>query len=524
MITIRDYVVNISIFCFLLFSSQVSSEEGVISSALRAGTNDTSTPVTNAVVSVNGCTGTLITNRIVLTAGHCFSRRFTQRNPVQAVYQHSFPGCTDWQSPTTWYNFASGLTVQVLVGVNQTQPAGTFTANQYSLPGCVDIVMIRLTQPVPASLALPVAVATRSSALNSIQNAPLQMVGFGTTGLDDLIKLNLSQLSNWNRTPQDDTPPWSAYAHAHGTRGLAVVNNNLFAAGNRKLWMRPITGGNLQWQKIGDVPDIVSMTSANGALFAATKGNRLLVRSAAPINTPWRDIGHANNVTGLVSIGNRLFASTTNNDLWVRDVTVDDVDWRRIGHANDVVDLASSNGRLYGIMKSGHLWSRSASLNDVDWQYIGDIYYRGRWNHDNNLSTPRVDSRDVPRNMVATANDIYVSIKTKNGVNQNGFYPINTWPIRQIGAARFGAYPHGDGKHLMAIGNQSVRGRPGDSGGPLFWLRPGQPKVLIGVNRQTDDAGARYVVTFFNRTFTRPDTLNTGLWIETMANPVRVLN
>ncbi len=506
-----------------IFSSSVFGEEyGSITPYLLAGTDDIGSPTTNAVVSLGGCTGTLITSQIVLTAGHCFDgTRYRERPEGHVDYPHDDGGgCNDWQDPTRWYNFASGRTVRVKVGVDQTQPDQTFMADQYSLPGCVDILMVKLTRPVPRSVAVPVEVATRNSFLESIRGSDLRMVGFGTTGLDDLIKLSFAQLDGWSRTADDSTPPWSVYAHAHGTKGLAIVGDNLFGAGSRHLWMRPLSGGNMKWRKIGEAPNIVSMTSANGSLFAATSDNRLLVRSPSPVSDDWRDIGHANYVTGLTSIGNRLFASNTSNQLWVRDATLREVDWRYIGHANDVADLASSNSVLYGITNRGHLWSRSAALSNVNWQYVGDIY-RSTWDHDRNGSTPQVDRIDAPGNMVASADDIYVSIKTRNGTTADGQYPSNSWSIRQVGDAEFGEYPHRNGKHFTAIGAGSVRGRPGDSGGPVFWLRPGQPDVLIGVNRQIDSVGARYVATFYNRTSSGADTMNTGLWIEAMANPTR---
>ncbi|MDX2424776.1 MAG: hypothetical protein QNK15_00825, partial [Cycloclasticus sp.] len=71
----------------------------------------------------------------------------------------------------------------------------------------------------------------------------------------------------------------------------------------------------------------------------------------------------------------------------------------------------------------------------------------------------------------------------------------------------------------FCFASDRVRTLPGDSGGPIYWLRPGRTRVLVGVARQTDDNGGNYVATFFNRTMNGPDSFNVGLWIEQVANP-----
>src|SRR6266498_5020896 len=64
--------------------------------------------------------------------------------------------------------------------------------------------------------------------------------------------------------------------------------------------------------------------------------------------TTWMDIGHANDVVAMAQSYNyTLFAATRDNKLWMRSLVEHNTDWRLIGHANDVVAMTEGKDTLY---------------------------------------------------------------------------------------------------------------------------------------------------------------------------------
>ncbi|QCW99939.1 S1 family peptidase [Aggregatimonas sangjinii] len=461
---------------------------GSTSSELRQGAADVNTPTANATVKVGTCTGTLIANNIVLTSGHCFDEDLRQVQGSRTAYPH---GCNDWENPTQWYPFNGGVTIPVRIGNDSENWEATYQANAYSLPGCVDIIMLRLANPVPRSVAIPATVATQLT-VSSLQDQQLQMVGWGSSGLEDLWKKSTVN-TNVNAG-------WDLIGHANLVTGMAESEGNLFAAteGNT-LWMRPASGANVRWQKIGHANNVIAMAALDGKLFAATSDDKLWVRDAVPINVNWQSIGHANGITAMTAIDNELYATTNSNRLVVREPVLEDAPWANIGHANDIIALASSNGRIYGAQATNTMWSRPTGRRDLDWRYEGE-------------------ANDI-RAMAATDTEIFATNRPGDG------FPQNSRRLRQTGLATFGGFLCGTGSaasrraQFCANGIGGARILPGDSGGPIYWLRPGLPRVLIGVTRQTNSVGGTFVATFFNRTATGVDTMNIGRWISRMANP-----
>ncbi len=109
--------------------------------AIEIGTNDASTAVRNAVVLIGGfCTGTLVAPDVVVTAGHC---------------GFDDPAFADGN----WHAMSP---VTIFFGPDRAASVATATANQVSAPPLHtlgswpdDIVLLRLTAPVPATTAVP---------------------------------------------------------------------------------------------------------------------------------------------------------------------------------------------------------------------------------------------------------------------------------------------------------------------------------------------------------------------------------
>ena len=447
---------------------------------LLEGTDDVGNPTNNSVVQVNGCTGTLITEDIVLTSGHCITNR---DQPAGTPTLND--GCGNWQRFDQFYQLSPPINTQIRFGHDSENILFNAQADKYSLIGCVDIIMLKLTSPVPPSIAIPAVVATRPLPIETLQESNLQIVGWGTSGLEDL----------WKRDAGSSRGVWSLIGHANLVTGMAQSGGSLFAAteGNR-LWMRSADGSNVIWRNIGHANDVVAMTAIEDNLFAATSDNKLWVRNAIANDVNWRHIGHANNVTAMAGINGKIFATTSDNKLWARDPVLSDVAWTNIGHANGIVAMAASNGRLFGATATNNLWSRSPVLADVDWQLVG--------------------TADRLRSMAGTDTELFASNRPETG----GF-PINSMRFRQVGITRLSDYPCDGARQLCVRSANGAQVRPGDSGGALFLLRPGQPRVLIGVTRQTRDGGDKFVATFYSRTSNGIENQNTGIWIERMAGP-----
>jgi hypothetical protein len=143
---------------FLVQGLQTPSAHAAIdarASTIIYGKDDENTIKANAVVWVLDpfpmqCTGTLVAADIVLTAGHCISPRGTP-------HEDALPQCpVDWQVPGRWYP----LTSPVAIGVGHDRAHFRFQteATQYNMPGCADMMMLRLANAVPGDIARPMQV------------------------------------------------------------------------------------------------------------------------------------------------------------------------------------------------------------------------------------------------------------------------------------------------------------------------------------------------------------------------------
>jgi hypothetical protein len=115
---------------------------GELGQDIEIGTNDANSPISNAVVLINGgCTGTLIAPNVVLTAAHC-----------------------GWDAPSLATGFWTSIPpIPIWFGPDRSAPISTATADAVSVPPLAtagpwlldDIALLRLTANVPATVAVP---------------------------------------------------------------------------------------------------------------------------------------------------------------------------------------------------------------------------------------------------------------------------------------------------------------------------------------------------------------------------------
>jgi Trypsin len=135
-----------------------------------------------------GCSGTLVAPDLVLTSGHCIYDKDKLPDPAPHDRFRDLPEA-DWQRPDRFYDVPNEVTVSV--GLDRTDPElEPIDAPSYALPGRADMVLLRLAQSVPASVATPVPILTRPPGRGVDPPAwfaglEMQVAGFGDTDDDD---------------------------------------------------------------------------------------------------------------------------------------------------------------------------------------------------------------------------------------------------------------------------------------------------------------------------------------------------
>ncbi|MEM1430490.1 MAG: hypothetical protein AAGG09_13635 [Pseudomonadota bacterium] len=146
---------------------------------------DVSDPVRDAVGHYIGCTVTLITPEIVLTAGHCVPEDlrakhdgYIRGDACPRLPQQSQLQGNGWEEPLRWYPLSDDRPVRF--GNLSDAPLLEIRPAAYSSPRCADMALIRLGNPVPEDIAVPMPVLTTGTPGGTLpRGGPLRHVGWG---------------------------------------------------------------------------------------------------------------------------------------------------------------------------------------------------------------------------------------------------------------------------------------------------------------------------------------------------------
>jgi hypothetical protein len=206
--------------------------------AINFGNNDASNPIQNAVVRITHssggrtflCTGTLIKDDVVLTAGHCFGGRATP-------HEDALPQCGDWEIPGQWYDLQSPATIGF--GNDRQNFLTTRQANKYNMPGCRDIIMLKLNTPVPQGFARPMRVINSAGIqegardFSRFRGQTFEIIGWGLTETNMIPRFRKTQRVGYANT--DDIYAWVANSMNSVTRGGDSGGPLIWVRGSEKV-------------------------------------------------------------------------------------------------------------------------------------------------------------------------------------------------------------------------------------------------------------------------------------------------
>lgn len=175
--------------------------------------DDQPTGVRNAVVYLGHCSGTMITDLIVLTAAHCVPQAVRLPRPADDTdepclslpQQHGLQGHA-WEDPMAWHLIPLDKTFAIALGVERSDPRQIIKVRAYSIPRCADIALLQIVRRAPPALVTPMRVLTGlppdTDNLDALLlGAPLRYAGWGlgTRKPGELPRRQTGRVSYWDR-------------------------------------------------------------------------------------------------------------------------------------------------------------------------------------------------------------------------------------------------------------------------------------------------------------------------------------
>ena len=81
------------------------------------------------------------------------------------------------------------------------------------------------------------------------------------------------------RDPVGFDAPWQVIGHAQLVKGLAAINDKLFAVGVDKLWWHEAAYSDMPWHHFGKAEGLNAMAALNNKLYAVTQDGKLITRN-----------------------------------------------------------------------------------------------------------------------------------------------------------------------------------------------------------------------------------------------------